>query len=129
MFVNLLQNAIKFSRANAQAVVGWQVRSGDAVAHVRDTGIGISEDDLPRVFERFYKVDKSRVYTTDSGTGLGLAIVKHLANALGARVGATSTPGAGSDFFIVLPLAKTAGTIDNQVPEPARLGGVRSDAS
>jgi two-component system, OmpR family, phosphate regulon sensor histidine kinase PhoR len=108
IFVNLLQNAIKFSQPGGRVAVAWQTQGQEAVAHVQDTGIGIPEDDLPRVFERFYKVDKSRAYSETSGTGLGLAIVKHLASALGGRVGARSTVGQGSDFFVTLPLAQAS---------------------
>ncbi len=108
ILVNLLQNAIKFSPPSGRVAVAWHTQGHEAVAHVRDAGIGIPESDLPRVFERFYKVDKSRAYTETSGTGLGLAIVKHLASALGGRVGARSIVGEGSDFFVALPLAPKA---------------------
>jgi two-component system phosphate regulon sensor histidine kinase PhoR len=69
---------------------------------VRDRGIGIPPKDLPRVFERFYRVDRARSREL-GGTGLGLAIVKHIALAHGGTVRAQSEPGAGSDFTIELP--------------------------
>lgn len=115
ILVNLLQNAIKFSPPSGRVTVAWHTQGTEVVTHVRDSGIGIPEEDLPRVFERFYKVDKSRVYSTDSGTGLGLAIVKHLTSALGGRVGARSRLGEGSDFFLTLPRANHHG--DGHGPE------------
>jgi len=72
---------------------------------VADTGVGIPEKDLPRVFERFYRVDKARSREL-GGTGLGLSIVKNLAQALSGRVTAESQVGVGSTFRIVLPLAR-----------------------
>jgi two-component system phosphate regulon sensor histidine kinase PhoR len=69
---------------------------------IADDGIGIPEEDLPRVFERFYRVDKARSRKT-GGTGLGLAIVKHMVENLGGSVGVESTPGVGSIFSFTLP--------------------------
>ena len=70
---------------------------------VADTGIGISEKDLPRVFERFYRADKARSRQM-GGTGLGLAIVKHLVQAQGGEVGVKSEVGKGSEFWFTVPL-------------------------
>ncbi|HVA24970.1 MAG TPA: ATP-binding protein [Chloroflexota bacterium] len=103
ILVNLLQNALKFTAACGRVAVSWALEGGEVTVHVRDTGIGIAPEEQPRVFERFYKVDKGRAGNT--GTGLGLAIVKHLATAMGGRVGVDSVPGKGSDFFFTLPLA------------------------
>ncbi len=69
---------------------------------VKDTGIGISPDDLPRIFERFYKVDRAR---TTSGTGLGLAIARHLVDAHGGEIWVESELDKGSTFFFTIPLA------------------------
>ena len=69
---------------------------------VSDTGIGIAAEDLPRIFERFYKVDRSRA---TSGTGLGLAIARHLVEAHGGRIWAESEVGKGSTFYFTIPLA------------------------
>jgi two-component system phosphate regulon sensor histidine kinase PhoR len=72
------------------------------VFSVQDTGIGITPDDLPRIFERFYKADRARA---TSGTGLGLAIARHLVEAHGGKIWAESQPGVGSTFYFTIPLA------------------------
>ena len=108
VLVNLLQNAAQFTLPGGCVSVCWQTADGEAMVHVRDTGVGIPEDDLPRIFERFYKVDKARVHAGGSGTGLGLAIVKHLVTSMGGSVGVSSRLGNGSDFWFSLPLAAQA---------------------
>jgi two-component system phosphate regulon sensor histidine kinase PhoR len=101
VLVNLIHNAIKFTPAGGSVTVGGEA-SADAVSlWVRDTGVGIPPAELPRIFERFYKVDKAR---STGGTGLGLAIVKHTVQAHGGQVWAESTPGHGSTFSIRLPV-------------------------
>jgi len=100
--VSLLHNAVKFT-APGGSVRAWVDRRGETVSlHVADTGVGIALEDQPRVFERFYKADRSR---GGGGTGLGLAIVKHTAQAHGGTVRVESTPGKGSEFIIELPQA------------------------
>ncbi len=74
----------------------------EVVIRISDTGIGIPESKLPRIFERFYRVDKARSKET-GGTGLGLSIVKHVAENHGGRVAVESTPGEGSTFTVYLP--------------------------
>jgi two-component system phosphate regulon sensor histidine kinase PhoR len=69
---------------------------------MRDTGIGIPEEDVSRIFERFYRVDKSR---TGSGTGLGLSIAKHIVEAHGGKIWAESIEGQGSTFYFTIPLS------------------------
>ncbi len=97
--VNLLDNAIKFTDAGSVRVSAGLV--GDAVqVEVADTGAGVSAEKLPRIFERFYKVDRAR---GDRGTGLGLAVVKHTVEAHGGRIGVRSEEGRGSTFTITLP--------------------------
>ncbi|MBI3322465.1 MAG: PAS domain-containing protein [Candidatus Omnitrophica bacterium] len=100
---NLLDNAIKYNRAGGSVALRAR-REGDALAvEVEDTGIGIPPEDLPRIFERFYRVDKARSRET-GGTGLGLSIVKHVAEAHGGSVSVESRPGQGSRFTLKLPL-------------------------
>lgn len=103
---NLIDNGIKFNREGGSVRIEAAVRDGQAVVEVADTGIGIASSDLPRVFERLYRADKSRSRQVD-GTGLGLAIVKHLVQAHGGEVAATSERGRGSCFTFTLPLATT----------------------
>ncbi|CAB5155898.1 hypothetical protein D3OALGA1CA_5547 [Olavius algarvensis associated proteobacterium Delta 3] len=100
--VNLLDNAIKYSDNAGRIEI--DVNSGDSelVISVKDNGIGISNDHLPRLFERFYRVDQARSRAL-GGTGLGLSIVKHILQAHGGRVSVESLPGIGSTFRIHLP--------------------------
>lgn len=101
---NLINNAVKFNRHGGSVTVKAEERDGRAVIHVEDTGVGIASSDLPRVFERLYRADKSRSRKTE-GTGLGLAIVKHLVQAHGGEITATSEIGRGSRFTFTLPIA------------------------
>lgn len=101
---NLIDNAIKYTPEGGRIQVVLRRLTTDAVLmEVADTGIGIPRDDLPRVFERFYRVDKARSREL-GGTGLGLAIVKHLAQSLGGQVSVESRLGAGSTFRVRLPV-------------------------
>jgi two-component system, OmpR family, phosphate regulon sensor histidine kinase PhoR len=101
VLVNLIHNAIKFTPAGGGITVAACPKNGNAVEiAVKDTGIGISAEDLPRVFERFYKADKSR---GGGGTGLGLAIAKHVVKAHGGEIRVESVPGQGSTFYFTLP--------------------------
>lgn len=99
---NLLDNAVKYSGSGGEIVVGVRRKGAVAEVFVRDQGVGIPPEDLPRVFERFYRVDKARSRET-GGTGLGLAIVKHIALVHGGGVSVESNPGMGSEFTITLP--------------------------
>ncbi|MFO0899442.1 MAG: ATP-binding protein [Pirellulales bacterium] len=102
--INLLDNALKYSEPGRQVQVLGERTANAVVISVRDQGCGISAEHLPRVFERFYRVDKARSRKL-GGTGLGLAIVKHIAQAHHGRVTVASSPGRGSSFSIQLPLA------------------------
>ncbi len=100
--VNLMHNAIKFTPNGGQVVISAS-RSGKIIQFsVKDTGRGISPADLPRIFERFYKVDRSR---SSSGTGLGLAIARHMVEAHNGKIWAESIIGQGSTFFFTIPIA------------------------
>ena len=100
--VNLVDNAIKYSGAGSEVVVGARRDEQGLVVTVQDRGSGIAPEHLLRIFERFYTVDKARS-RDQGGTGLGLAIVKHVAQALGGSVTVASVVGAGSTFIIRLP--------------------------
>jgi two-component system phosphate regulon sensor histidine kinase PhoR len=102
---NLLDNAVKYSREQGEIRLAAQQRDHEIVLSVNDNGIGISKEDLPRVFERFYRVDKARTGKKIGGTGLGLAIVKHVAQLHGGRVEAESELGRGTTIRVVLPIA------------------------
>ena len=111
--VNLVHNAIKFSHPEGTVRVGWEARPGHIRFQVRDEGIGIPASHMPRIFERFYKVDRSRARTSTTlgaelrtgSAGLGLAIVRHIAEAHHGSVGVESEEGQGSIFWIDIPVA------------------------
>jgi two-component system, OmpR family, phosphate regulon sensor histidine kinase PhoR len=100
LMVNLIHNAVKFTRPGGEIVLMAETGTGEVRFAVRDTGIGIPAEDVSRIFERFYRVDKSR---TGSGTGLGLSIAKHIIEAHKGRIWAESIEGQGSSFFFTLP--------------------------
>lgn len=102
VLLNLLDNAVKYTPHGGRVKVDGLCGAERVVVSVQDTGLGIEEKYLPRLFERFYRVDKGRSREM-GGTGLGLSIVKHLAVAMGGDVGVTSTPGVGSTFSVTLP--------------------------
>jgi two-component system phosphate regulon sensor histidine kinase PhoR len=99
-FSNLISNAVRYTPDGGEVVIAWQRRGNEAALSVRDTGIGIAAPHLPRLTERFYRVDRSRSRET-GGTGLGLAIVKHVLNRHQARFEIASEPGRGSTFSAV----------------------------
>jgi two-component system phosphate regulon sensor histidine kinase PhoR len=101
---NLVDNAVKYTPAGGRIRVHWREEGGEVVLEVADTGIGIPERDLPRIFERFYRVDRARSRAL-GGTGLGLSIVKHLVGALHGTVTAASQVGQGTTFQVRLPRA------------------------
>jgi len=102
--INLLHNAIKFTPPGGRVTLSAEVAGDEVVVSVRDTGVGISAEDLPRIFERFYKADRAR---SGGGTGLGLAIAKHIVQAHGGRIWAESVEGRGSTFRFTLRIAAT----------------------
>ncbi len=108
--VNLLDNAVKFSQAGGEVSVQTEITAGDQVEiSVSDRGIGIPKEDLSRIFERFYRVDKARSRSV-GGTGLGLSIVKHAVEQMHGTVRVESQLGKGSCFTIALPRHRGAGS-------------------
>jgi two-component system phosphate regulon sensor histidine kinase PhoR len=101
---NLIDNALKYTPPGGRIGVRWRAEDGQICLEVEDTGIGIPEQDLPRIFERFYRVDKARARAL-GGTGLGLSIVKHLVQAMHGSIQARSRLGRGTTFSIRLPRA------------------------
>jgi signal transduction histidine kinase len=99
---NLVDNAIRYTRPGGQVEVDLTADDGEVVLAIVDTGLGIPSRDLPRIFERFYRVDRARSRET-GGTGLGLSIVKHVAENHGGRVVVTSELGQGTRFEVRLP--------------------------
>lgn len=99
LLYNLLDNAIRYNNKNGEVFVSIYEENGQAVLSVRDTGIGISREHQERIFERFYRVDKSRSKST-GGTGLGLAIVKHILAKHNARMKLNSEPGKGTEIRV-----------------------------
>jgi two-component system phosphate regulon sensor histidine kinase PhoR len=104
VLINLLDNAVKFTPEGGTIVLHAKPGHGRVVINVKDTGVGIPPEDLPRIFERFYRVDRSRD-RREGGTGLGLAIAKHLTQAMGGAIEVQSTPGSGTDFQLTFPTA------------------------
>lgn len=103
VFENLLDNALKYTPAGSHLAIATRLRDKEIEICVRDNGPGIPAEDLPHIFERFYRVDKGRS-REKGGTGLGLSIVKHIVQLHGGRVWAESQPGQGSAFYFTLPL-------------------------
>jgi two-component system phosphate regulon sensor histidine kinase PhoR len=118
---NLVENAIKYTREDGLIRVGVRGKDGRTLVEVSDNGIGISADDVPRIFERFYRVDRSRSRDM-GGTGLGLSIVKHIVQLHQGQVEVQSTPGQGSTFRLRFPAAP-AGAADAEADTDTRDGG------
>jgi len=103
LFMNLLDNAIRYTPAPGTVSLSLRREGQMAVVSITDTGIGIPAKDIPFIFERFYRVDKSRS-RAEGGSGLGLAICRHIAEAHGGKIEVESQVGAGSTFSVWLPL-------------------------
>jgi two-component system phosphate regulon sensor histidine kinase PhoR len=114
--INLVQNAIKFTPAGGSVTVTAGRNPASLEVSVSDTGIGIASDELPRIFERFYKADQSRA---GGGSGLGLALVKHAVEAQGGSIHVQSTPGLGSTFTISIP----SNVLDSPSPQEGEGAG------
>lgn len=102
VLINLIDNAIKYSSNEGRIVVRIIRKNGKTMVQISDTGIGIAQESLPRLFERFYRVDRARSRVL-GGTGLGLAIVKHIVELHGGEVFVNSQEGVGSTFTFCLP--------------------------
>jgi two-component system phosphate regulon sensor histidine kinase PhoR len=100
VLVNLIHNAVKFTRPGGEVVLLGEAEPGVIRFSVKDTGIGIPADDVPRIFERFYRVDRARA---GKGTGLGLSIARHIVEAHGGAIWVESIEGQGSTFFFTIP--------------------------
>ena len=100
VFTNLIDNAIKFSEEGGEVWVDIDSRNNMVLASVRDNGVGINSEDIDRIFERFYKAERSR---HNEGTGLGLSIVRHIIESFGGSIEVKSNVGEGSLFSFELP--------------------------
>jgi signal transduction histidine kinase len=100
VLANLLDNALKFTPSGGRVDLRVSTNGANAVIQVKDTGPGISTDDLPRIFDRLYRGDKSR---SQRGLGLGLSLVKAVVSAHNGSVTVNSYPGQGAEFTITLP--------------------------
>ena len=101
-FSNLVSNAVRYTPEGGRIVLYWEVKEGKGIYRVEDSGIGIAEEHIPRLTERFYRVDRGRSRES-GGTGLGLSIVKHVLMRHQATLEISSVPGAGSTFSAVCP--------------------------
>ncbi|MBI5235766.1 MAG: HAMP domain-containing protein [Deltaproteobacteria bacterium] len=111
LFYNLIDNAIKYSPEGARVEISLDAEARQAVVRIRDTGIGIAKEDLPYIFDRFYRVDKART-TALGGAGLGLSICKEIVESLGGSIEAQSEAGKGTLFIVRLAL------MDNSFSSP-----------
>jgi heavy metal sensor kinase len=107
VFLNLISNAITYTPKKGLVEVKLQKGNGQAVFSVKDSGPGISPDDLPHIFERFYRGDKSRQHTATSGFGLGLSIARWITEKHGGKIEVESQPGQGTTFRVYFPLVES----------------------
>jgi two-component system phosphate regulon sensor histidine kinase PhoR len=122
---NLIDNAIKYTPEHGSVRVRCSTLDDSVAFEVADSGIGIPRDDLPRIFERFYRVDKARSREL-GGTGLGLSIVKHLIQSIGGRVDVASRVGSGSQFTVRFPRCQQPDSTRPKVVKSLMDGGTRS---
>jgi two-component system OmpR family sensor kinase len=112
----LLDNAVKYTPYGGSVKVKVEEEDGSVALAISDTGVGISEDQLPLVFERFYRADPSR---SEGGTGLGLSIARQIAESHGGQIRAQSTPGKGSTFTLLLPRNGPGSLTSERPTEPS----------
>ncbi|MPQ42465.1 two-component system histidine kinase PnpS [Clostridium tarantellae] len=103
MLLNIVYNGVKYTEEGGHIKIASYIKNSNLIVKISDTGIGISKEDLPRIFERFYRVDKARSRAS-GGTGLGLAIVKHIVNLFDGEITVKSSLGKGTIFTIVIPI-------------------------
>jgi two-component system phosphate regulon sensor histidine kinase PhoR len=133
LFLNLIDNAIKYTPAEGKVYLALSKADGWATVEISDTGIGIPPEDLPNIFDRFYRVDKART-RQQGGSGLGLSIAKSIAKAHRGEIHVRSVVGEGTTFTVVLPvLADQATTTDykdalRKTKPGLRLRGTRQTA-
>lgn len=106
VFMNIISNAIKYTPANGIVEVRFDIVGSNGKISIKDNGMGIPEEDLPRLFERFYRVAKGRS-REEGGTGLGLSIAKHIVEGHNGSITVESVLGQGSEFIVTLPIDKT----------------------
>ncbi|MBU3111402.1 two-component system histidine kinase PnpS [Clostridium lacusfryxellense] len=104
MLINLVDNAINYSEPGNSVIIGTLSEGNKCILWVKDTGVGISKQQIPRIFERFYRLDKARS-RSKGGTGLGLAIVKHIVLEFNGKIHVESQLGIGSNFTVIIPYA------------------------
>ncbi len=103
LFLNLLSNAIKYTPDEGRVKISWTLQDGSALVSIKDSGIGIDSAHQPHIFDRFYRIDKTR-NRGDGGSGLGLSIAKWIVDAHGGSIQVISVPGQGSCFTVTLPV-------------------------
>src|SRR5205823_12390732 len=113
VFANLIDNALKYAATGGQIMLGARSRDHIVEFYVQDFGPGIPSEHLPRLFERFYRIDKARSRES-GGTGLGLAIAKHIVLAHGGTIRAESELNHGSTFFVTLPAGAEADAVSQK---------------
>lgn len=123
-FSNLISNAVRYTPDSGVITLSWIIRNGQGVFSVQDSGIGIEPEHIPRLTERFYRVDRGRSRES-GGTGLGLAIVKHVLTCHQANLDIASEPGKGSCFSAWFPAARLI-TQKNGEPPSQKMGGLQS---
>jgi two-component system, OmpR family, sensor kinase len=126
LLLNLVSNALKFTPDGGQITMNLRQEDYDAVLEVSDTGIGISEEDRKRIFDRFFQSDTSRArHTTDDGVGLGLSIAKWIVDSHHGTIEVESTPGEGATFRVKIPALDVKPHVSNRAVTRPRLGIIR----
>jgi signal transduction histidine kinase len=121
LIVILVENACRYTPHGGQVAVALERHSADAVISVTDTGIGIAPEDLPHVFDRFYRADAARSRVVE-GSGLGLAIASWIVRAHGGTIGVASQVGAGSQFTVHLPAVIPSSSLEPETKAVAQRG-------